>query len=86
MIRWSVTDKSDTHTFLDLKAKTRRDVESSELTLGLARFGDDGVVRSGRREVMSFELEGTKQESAAAAASTSAPAALPGPAAPPERR
>ena len=68
MMRWSVTDKSDTHTFLDLKAKTRKDIESSELTLGLARFGDDGVVRSGRRDVMNFELE------PAAVSTTSIPA------------
>lgn len=54
--RWSVPDKSDTHSFLDLKAKLRKDVETSELTLGLARLGDDGVARSGRREVLHFEL------------------------------
>lgn len=54
MARWAVPDKSATHTFLDLKTRRRRDVPSSELTLGLARVGDDGVVRSGRRVV--FEL------------------------------
>lgn len=55
--RWAVPDKSDTHAFLDLASKTRKDIETSELTLGLARIGDDGVVRSGRRVVFSFEAE-----------------------------
>lgn len=54
MARWAVPDKSATHTFLDLQARTRKDVPSSELTLGLARVEDDGIVRSGRRVV--FEL------------------------------
>lgn len=54
MARWAVPDKSSTHTFLDLEARARKDVPSSELTLGLARVDDDGVVRSGRRVV--FEL------------------------------
>lgn len=54
MARWAVPDKSATHTFLDLKTHERRDIASSELTLGLARVEDDGVVRSGRRVV--FEL------------------------------
>ncbi len=52
--RWGVPDKSDTHSFLDLWTKTRKDIETADLTLGLARLGDDGVVRSGRREVFSF--------------------------------
>ena len=52
--RWGVPDKSDTHAFFDLWTKTRKDVETSELTLGLARVGDDGVVRSGRRAVFTF--------------------------------
>ncbi|MDX6768170.1 MAG: hypothetical protein SF051_01445 [Elusimicrobiota bacterium] len=54
MARWAIPDKSATHTFLDLKRRQRKDVASSELTLGLARVEDDGVVRSGRRVV--FEL------------------------------
>lgn len=54
MARWAVPDKSATHTFLDLKTRARKDIPSSELTLGLARVEDDGVVRSGRRVV--FEL------------------------------
>lgn len=60
-VRWAVPDKSDTHTFLDLQSRARRDIASSELTLGLARVDDDGVVRSGRRVV--FEL-GTSTETA----------------------
>ena len=52
--RWGVPDKSDTHSFFDLWTKARKDIETSELTLGLARIGDDGVVRSGRRDVFSF--------------------------------
>lgn len=55
--RWGVPDKSDTHSFLDLWTKARKDIETSDLTLGLARIGDDGVVRSGRREVFSFSTE-----------------------------
>lgn len=54
MARWAVPDKSATHTFLDLKARTRKDAPSSDMTLGLARVDDEGVVRSGRRVV--FEL------------------------------
>lgn len=54
MLRWAIPDKSSTHTFLDLKNRARRDIASSELTLGLARVDDEGVVRSGRRVV--FDL------------------------------
>ena len=57
LARWGVPDKSDTHSFFDLWTKTRKDIETSELTLGLARLGDDGVVRSGRRVVFSFATE-----------------------------
>jgi hypothetical protein len=53
--RWGVPDKSDTHSFFDLWTKERKDIETSDLTLGLARIGDDGVVRSGRRAVFTFE-------------------------------
>lgn len=52
--RWGVPDKSDTHSFFDLWTRARKDIETSELTLGLARIGDDGVVRSGRRDVFNF--------------------------------
>lgn len=52
--RWGVPDKSDTHSFFDLWTKARKDIETSDLTLGLARIGDDGVVRSGRRDVFTF--------------------------------
>ena len=52
--RWGVMEKSDTHSFFDLWTKARKDIETSDLTLGLARIGDDGVVRSGRRDVFSF--------------------------------
>jgi hypothetical protein len=57
--RWGVPDKSDTHSFLDLWTRVRKDIETSELTLGLARLGDDGVVRSGRRDVFSFSASTT---------------------------
>lgn len=57
LARWAVPDKSDTHTFLDLKTKARKDVESSDLLLGLARIGDDGVVRSGSKTIYSFPIE-----------------------------
>ncbi len=55
--RWGVPDKSDTHSFIDLWTKARKDIETSDLTLGLARIGDDGVVRSGRRDVFSFATD-----------------------------
>ena len=55
--RWGVPDKSDTHSFFDLWTKARKDIETSDLTLGLARIGDDGVVRSGRRDVFAFATE-----------------------------
>lgn len=54
LARWSVPDKSDTHTFLDVAAKAVQEVPSGDLVLGLARIGDDGVVRSGSRVVLSF--------------------------------
>ncbi|MFI5363957.1 MAG: hypothetical protein ACHQ49_18505 [Elusimicrobiota bacterium] len=56
LARWAVPDKSDTHTFVDLAGKKRRDVPSSDLILGLARIDDDGVVRSGSKVVFSFEI------------------------------
>jgi len=55
LARWGVLDKSDTHTFFDIAAKKRQDVPSSSLLLGLARIGDDGVVRSGSKVVLSFD-------------------------------
>ncbi|MBI2386203.1 MAG: hypothetical protein HYV14_09345 [Elusimicrobia bacterium] len=64
--RWGVPDKSDTHSFFDLWTKARKDIETSDLTLGLARIGDDGVVRSGRRDVFSFSTaKSTATEGAA---------------------
>jgi len=56
LARWAVPDASDTHTFYDVAAKRRKDVASSDLLLGLARVGDDGVVRSGSRVVFAFDL------------------------------
>jgi hypothetical protein len=56
LVRWGVPDKSDTHTFVDLATSARRDVQSSDLVLGLARIGDDGVVKSGSKTVFAFEL------------------------------
>jgi hypothetical protein len=55
LARWSVPDKSDTHTFVDLQTKARKDVQSSELVLGLAHIDDDGMVRSGSKVVFAFE-------------------------------
>lgn len=70
LARWGVPDKSDTHTFIDLASQARRDVQSSDLLLGLARIGDDGVVRSGSKVVFAFEAP----VSTAAAASSTATA------------
>lgn len=77
LARWGVPDKSDTHTFLDLKTKTRKDVQSSDLVLGLARVGDDGVVRSGSKVVFSFELEPSTAAAPAPAAPAPPPAGAP---------
>ncbi len=73
LVRWGVPDKSDTHTFIDLTTKARHDVQSSDLVLGLARIGDDGVVRSGSKVVFTFEAP----VSSAPAVSTAAPAGIP---------
>ncbi len=67
LARWRVPDSSDTHTFLDLATKKRKDVASSDLVLGLARIGNDGVVRSGSKSLFAFDL------------SVSSPAATPPP-------
>jgi len=56
LARWGVLEKSDTHTFFDIAAKKRRDVPSSDLFLGVAHIGDDGVARSGSKVVLSFEV------------------------------
>ena len=73
LARWGVTDKSDTHTFLDLATKARRDVPSSDLVLGLARIGDDGVVRSGSKVVFAFEVASSTGAIAPAISTSSAP-------------
>lgn len=54
MIRWVVPDQSATHTFLEIPTKTRQDVPSSELYLGLAKISEDGKVHSGKRFVFDF--------------------------------
>jgi hypothetical protein len=72
LARWRVPEKSDTHTFVDLKTGARKDVASSDLLLGLARVDDDGVVRSGPRVVFSFDA------SASTAAVSASTAAAPG--------
>jgi hypothetical protein len=77
LARWGVPDKSDTHTFIDLATKTRRDVPSSELMLGLARIGDDGVVRSGSKTVFAFEVASSTQAAAPAVAPSTPAAATP---------
>jgi len=74
LARWGVPDKSDTHTFLDLATRARRDVQSSDLVLGLARIGDDGVVRSGSKVVFAFEAP--VSTAAAVSASTAAAVAV----------
>lgn len=56
LARWAVPDKSDTHSFIDLRTKARRDVPSADLVLGLARVGDDGVVRSGSKIIFAFDV------------------------------
>lgn len=54
MVRWTVPDQSATHTFIEVPTKTRQDVPSSELYLGLAKITEDGKVYSGKRFVFDF--------------------------------
>jgi hypothetical protein len=68
LARGAVPDKSDTHSFIDLKTRVRRDVPSSDLVLGLARVGDDGVVRSGSKVVFAFDLNASSATAASPAA------------------
>lgn len=71
LARWAVPDKSDTHSFIDLQTKARHDVPSSDLVLGLARIGDDGVVRSGSKVVFAFDV--SSSSGVATSTSTAAP-------------
>jgi hypothetical protein len=73
LARWGVPDKSDTHTFLDLATKATKDVQSSELLLGLARIDDDGTVRSGPRVVFSFAPPAVSSAPAASTGTAVAP-------------
>jgi len=54
MARWTVPDKSASHTFLDLTKKTRKDVASDTFMFGKARLDDDGKVWSGKK--LAFDL------------------------------
>lgn len=60
MIRWLVPDQSATHTFLDLAAKARRDIPSSEFSWTVARVDDDGKVYAGKRLVFDFAAPAAK--------------------------
>lgn len=72
-VRWVVPDQSATHTFVEVPTKTRQDVPSDELYLGLAKINEDGKVYSGKRFVFDF----------AAAPKKGVPPGLPAAAAPP---
>jgi hypothetical protein len=52
MIRWTDPDKSDTHTFLNIPKKARRDVPSGTLHLGRAKLAPDGQVSSGGKVIL----------------------------------
>jgi hypothetical protein len=54
MVRWLVPDQSATHTFLEIPTKTRHDLPSADLFMGLARITEDGKVYSGKRFVFDF--------------------------------
>lgn len=54
MVRWLIPDQNATHTFLDLKTKTRKDIPSGDLYFGNASLGDDGKVVSGKKVVFDF--------------------------------
>ena len=62
MVRWNVPDQSATHTFVEVPTKTRQDIPSSELYLGLAKIGEDGKVYSGKRFVFDFAAAPKKGE------------------------
>jgi hypothetical protein len=54
MARWLIPDQIATHTFLDLKTKTRKDIPSGDLYLGKASINEDGKVVSGKKVVFDF--------------------------------
>lgn len=54
MVAWLVPDKDSTHTFVDVKTKTRKDIPSGDLYLGQAWIGDDGKVVSDKKVVFDF--------------------------------
>lgn len=54
LIRWTVPDKSSTHTFVELGTKIRKDMDSGDLILGQARIEDDGKVFTGSKMIFDF--------------------------------
>ncbi len=54
LVRWSAQDLPLYYSFLDLKKKTRHDIPASDLPLGMARISEQGVVRSGKKEIYRF--------------------------------
>ena len=54
MVKWIVPDQSATHTFLDIKKQSRKDIASGDLYLGSARITDDGKVFSNKKLVFDF--------------------------------
>lgn len=85
MIRWIVPDESATHTFIEIATKTRQDVPSSQLTLGLARITEDGKVYSGKRFVFDFAAMPKKDAPAGQPAQPPPPAPAAAPASGPDR-
>jgi len=56
-IKWMVPDQSATNTFLDVYAKARKDIPSSDLTLGAGRIDDTGKVFSGKKLIFDFAAQ-----------------------------
>ncbi len=66
VIRWRVPDKSATHTFLNIPAKTRHDVASGDLFLGRAALSADGKVESGGKVVLDLSRDKPQAEASPA--------------------
>lgn len=72
LVRWRVPDKSATHTFLNIPARTRHDVPSGTLFLGRATLSGDGKVESGGKTILDLSQD---KPSAATPPAPPAPAA-----------
>jgi hypothetical protein len=54
LVRWYDTDKSATHTFLEVATKARQDFDSERFLVKAARLTDEGKVFSGEQALFDF--------------------------------